>query len=267
MDLSKLRVCITGGEVVHAETLRTFTERFAAASLSTGAICPAYGLAEAGLAVTMSSTQTPWRSIHRKLRVDDTATGICGTRSVELVSAGKPLAGYKILTDTGDEPGVLRICGPSICDSYIGQYDLAQDRDGWLVTTDLAIIDDDELFPIGRNDDVFLIHGRNIYAIDVEVGLDKLSGIRSGRVAAVSGPEGELVVVAELDSATEIDTAARQRLRSTIRSTLAKRVGVAPSRVVFVGRGSLPMTASGKVRRKALTSALHTGSLPSTDDY
>lgn len=52
LDLSSLRVAISGAEPIRAATLRRFSERFAASGFRATAFTPAYGMAEATLAIT-----------------------------------------------------------------------------------------------------------------------------------------------------------------------------------------------------------------------
>ncbi len=52
LDLSSLRVAISGAEPIRASTLRRFAERFSVCGFRSSALTPAYGMAEATLAIT-----------------------------------------------------------------------------------------------------------------------------------------------------------------------------------------------------------------------
>jgi len=262
LDLSQLRACITGGEPARATTLRSFASRFSPAGLEPQAICTAYGLAEAALAVTMDPLDSVWQSI----QVDPNAIAegelIPDDGDVEIVSAGVALPEYEVVAGCG-EVSTLRFRGPSICDAYVGPHELPVDDEGWFTTNDLAFIENDHLYPVGRTDDMLVIAGRNVYAFDVEASLAGVSGIRAGRAVTLVDSQCRFVVAAELDPAFESTQASVQRLSAQVRATVVGRVGIAPDDVVFVERGQLPMTSSGKIRRRALAQALQSGELPS----
>ena len=59
LDLSSLRMLLSGGEPVRAETLERFASAFAASRFDARAFTPAYGLAEATLTVTTASVRRP----------------------------------------------------------------------------------------------------------------------------------------------------------------------------------------------------------------
>jgi acyl-CoA synthetase (AMP-forming)/AMP-acid ligase II len=53
LDLSSWRVAVNGSEAVSPDTIEAFTRRFAPYGFKPEAMCPAYGLAEAAVAVTL----------------------------------------------------------------------------------------------------------------------------------------------------------------------------------------------------------------------
>jgi acyl-CoA synthetase (AMP-forming)/AMP-acid ligase II len=278
LDLSKIRACIVGAEPIRAATLRSFEERFVPMGFSLRSFCPAYGLAEATLAVTMTPVSARWSSIHfdpgavegKDAAGKDAAGKDSDQRDAhrrdsdekgwEIVSAGVPLPGYELSVD-GERLGRLRLRGPSMCRGYLGDPVSPFDQEGWLETSDLGFVDGDGLYIVGRTDDVLVVAGRNIFAIDVEESLSAFEELRAGRVAAVCDRENRFVVAAELALASP-GVRDLKRLERTMRANIALRVGVAPERVVFVERGRLPMTASGKIRRHAVIQAVSEESLP-----
>jgi acyl-CoA synthetase (AMP-forming)/AMP-acid ligase II len=261
LDLAPLRVCIAGGEPVRASTLRSFANQFSASGFSSRAFCPSYGLAEAALAVTMTPVASDWESV----RVD--TLSLAGgnvepsSNGMELVSSGTELVGYEVSAET-DSVGILKFRGPSQCHAYVGGHTLPVDNDGWFVTNDLAFRNGGSLYVVGRSDDVLSVAGRNVYALDVEAALNAVVGIRSGRAVALVDPSSRLLVIAELDGTSESDSIAVGQVLLKIRSAVSARIGLSPSEVIFVERGQLPMTASGKIRRGILADALRLDQLP-----
>ena len=62
LDLSSLRVAISGAEPIRASTLRRFSERFSDSGFRATAFTPAYGMAEATLAITGKPLDAPPRA-------------------------------------------------------------------------------------------------------------------------------------------------------------------------------------------------------------
>ncbi len=256
-DLGRLRTCIVGGEPIHTGALERFAEAYRGTGFNPVALCPSYGMAEAVLAVTGTPRGAHWHATGLESLVPDPEDAIGSAGDRPIVGCGVPLPGYQVRID-GAEVGEILVKGPSVADSYADGTPLP-DADGWFHTRDLGVVRDGELYVLGRTDDVFQVAGRNIYAIDVEAYAGEVSGVRTGRVVAV--PEGgALTLVAECEP-TFSDHASATRLAQALRQQIVARVGVAPQRVLLTRRGALPLTASGKIRRKPLAAALQASEL------
>jgi acyl-CoA synthetase (AMP-forming)/AMP-acid ligase II len=261
-NLSTLRSFVVGSEPVPPQGLRDFESLAQPHGLPANALCPGYGLAEASLAVTIGSVSTPWSAVrldadalsNKQWREDDAG-------EVELVSCGKPLANVEVRVPDNDVLGNLEIKSPSLLSGYVGDPQSPVSPDGWLATADLGHLRGGELFIAGRSDDIFIIAGRNIDAR----ALDEVAGghpaCRPGNAVTVSDGEGRYVVIVEPSGA---DLAADDLRRSAreIRVSLSRRFAAAPSAVIFIERGTLPKTPSGKVRRNHLQALWLAGELP-----
>jgi acyl-CoA synthetase (AMP-forming)/AMP-acid ligase II len=194
LGLGRLRVCITGKEPVRTATLDAFAATFAPAGFDPVAFCPAYGLAEAGLAVTMTRPGVAWSSI--EVDPDGLAEGAVrpAPGGLALVSCGPPLPGYQVRVG-GGRAGTVAVGGPSLYQRYLP----GEVRAGaWLVTSDLGVVHDGELYVAGRIDDVVLLGGRNVYLTDLDAVVGDRVGARAGRVQAVA-VDGGFAIVAEAD--------------------------------------------------------------------
>jgi acyl-CoA synthetase (AMP-forming)/AMP-acid ligase II len=250
-DLSSLRCAIVGGEIVRATTLRSFSTTFSSAGFRDGALCPAYGLAELGLAATMTRPDEGWRSKHlssRSIAEFRCASPDGAESALDLVSSGRPLDGYLIRCDAAvGAIGPIEIFAPSAGRDPLLGTSFAS-ASGWLRTSDVGFLADGWLFVCGRFDDYFTTRGRNVFAPTLEDRMGEIDGVRQGRVVVVGLPAGGWVVMLEPDassdgsSATEVSDAVRQAAREACGST--------PDEVLVLGRGELPMTSSGKVRRR-----------------
>jgi fatty-acyl-CoA synthase len=136
---------------------------------------------------------------------------------------------------------------------YIGA-DLRLTDDGFFATGDIGLMDGDELFVIGRGDEVIVVAGRNLYPADLEAAVEH-DAVRAGCAAAVAAPGGGFAIVVEPSSAA-IEPAELEAACRGIRSIVATRTGSAPVTVAFVPRGSLPKTPSGKLRRLQIRKVL-----------
>ena len=248
LDLSRLRSIIVGSESVRSETLNRFAETFEQAAFRPIAFCPAYGLAEATLAVTIVRPDEMWHSIPRPL-----STPLLGDLSGDLVSTGFPLEGTAVrVAAPAGSVGAIEISSPSLLSRYLGA-ELCLAPDGYFITGDVGLIHDGELYIVGRGDEVIVVSGTNVYPNDIEAEVHHPS-IRRGCIAAVAGPGGGLAIVVEPNgrlSDDELRAACRDIRRAVVTET-----GCSPSTVAFLSRGALPKTPSGKLKRLAIGSLL-----------
>jgi acyl-CoA synthetase (AMP-forming)/AMP-acid ligase II len=251
-DLSSLRSFVVGSEPVPADALREFEAVGREFGLPPHALCPGYGMAEAALAVAIDPTTSAWSSV----RVDSDALASNGWLEVasggtELVSCGPPVADTEVRTNGAAGLGQLEIRSPSLLDGYVGSDTSPLTADGWLHTADLAYVRQGDVFIAGRTDDVIIVAGRNIDARALDALVSSHPVCRPGNVACVSDGAGRYVVVLEPRASAMGQDELRAGARE-IRGSLARRFAAGPSAVVFIERGSLPKTPSGKVRRNHL---------------
>ena len=262
VDLSSLRVLLNGAEPIRVAGVRAFQERYRVLGLRPGVVTPCYGLAESTLAACMRHPGLKPQTL-RPAAVQGNAHPSAPTREdarAEAVSVGPPLDGVEVgirkpggewLADK--EVGEICIRGQSVCRGYISQDGLlsASTADGWLRTGDLGFRHKREFYVTGRLKDLIIVGGRNLQPHDLEAVAAELPGLRPGRIAAFgvsdSGRATEvLVVVAE---AVGMSSGEAAELVVQFRQQLLNRFGVTPYDIVVVGRGQVPLTSSGKLRR------------------
>jgi fatty-acyl-CoA synthase len=271
-DLSCVKALGCGAEPIHPETLCQFAKLFRRYGLSPDAILPAYGLAEATLAVTMKPLGDPvrFRYIERSLFegqgvAKEVRTDTWG--ALVHVSCGVPLPGYEvaIVNRSGKlvaecVEGEICLRGPSIAAGYIGnaeEFKIVM-RNGWFHTGDLGYFAQGELYVTGRIKDLIIINGRNVHPQTIEWVASTVQGVKQGSVAAFSrtglaGEELVLVVEARNDDITRIVSAIEVAVQQ---ATLTK-----PADIVCIKPGSLPRTSSGKVKRHQVRQQYLTESL------
>ncbi len=234
-DLRTLRAMVVGAEPIDPSVLRSFETTYATAGLAPTALCPAYGLAECTVAVSLDSPEARWRTV--------TDSG-----GVERVACGAPLTGMRVWTT---EAQTLGIEGESLLSGTIGANGY-EPHSGPLVTADCGEVVEGMVCVRGRADDVVITGGRNVHPIDVEsaVPLDRYQLVA---VTAIKIAEDRFSVVCETRRPV---TDAAEVVRREISSLVSSAVGVTPREVVLVRHGSVPRTPSGKPRRSALAAQL-----------
>jgi long-chain acyl-CoA synthetase len=227
--MATVRLATSGASRLTRDTLERMQARFGV-TLSEG-----YGLTEASPAVTSS-------------------TGL----ETRAGSIGAPLPGVDVrLVDLeGDDvlvgdSGELLVHGPNVFLGYWNDRAATEavlDKDGWLHTGDIAVVDDDGyLYLVDRIKDLIIVSGFNVYPAEVEEVLMLHPAIRACAVVGVNHPHtGEAVkayVVAEEGHSIE-----EEDVIAFCADYLARYK--CPGKVMFVD--SLPENVSGKVLRRSL---------------
>ncbi|MCH4562229.1 malonyl-CoA synthase [Halomonas sp. EGI 63088] len=227
---ANMRLFVSGSAPLTAETHREFEQK-------TGhAILERYGMTE-----TNMNLSNPYDGERR-----------AGT-------VGMPLPGveYRITDlETHDpvpqgEIGMLEIRGPNVFIGYWRMPEKTREElldDGFFVTGDLAMVDErGYVHIVGRDKDLVISGGYNVYPKEVEQVIDQLDGVMESAVIGLPHPdfgEGVTAVVvpereARLDEAKVLDF---------LQGKLAKYKQ--PKRVFFVD--SLPRNTMGKVQKNQL---------------
>ncbi|MEU8547602.1 fatty acyl-AMP ligase [Streptomyces roseoverticillatus] len=281
LDLSRLIYAGNGAEPVRARSLARFTEAFAPYGFRPSAHTPVYGLAEATLIVTaVPVDQEPHvcsfdRAELNAGRVRRTEDG--DARGLTMVGCGPPMDQEVRIVhpETGQqagpaEVGEIWVRGENVCAGYWAQdepaggaFDAALDGEGgWLRTGDLGFFHGRSLFVAGRLKDLIIIDGRNHHPTDIESTVEEeVPAVRPGNVVAFSvdtGEEEQIVIAAEIRPDANADPG---RLRTMVRRAVAAHHDVYVHDVVFLRRGTVPKTSSGKLQRRACRDRYQRGEL------
>ena len=275
VSLASWQVAFCGAEPIRAETLTAFADKLAPVGFRAGALYPCYGLAEATLLVT-GGVRGGGATIGR---FDDAALGHGRAVAVDdgraVVGCGGIPEGVELLDPDSGAPvaagqvGEIVVRGASVTAGY--WHDEAASAalfvrrpDGVALRTgDLGFVHNGALFVTGRRKDVVIVRGQNLYPQDIEDTVAGLDLARSGRIAAfaVDGGHGEAIGVAmELSKPAQrsVDTADVFR---AIREAVAEAHGEPPQVILLLAAGTLPMTSSGKLRRRECLRAWRAGAL------
>jgi len=267
-DLSSWRIAGVGAETIRPEPLARFASMLAPSGFNPKAFTACYGMAECALAVSFSpldqGVQLDLVDAEQMAEFQEatpaTLTAQSGpSQTKSLVKCGFALPGYDVAVrnDAGRalperHVGTLFVRGPSVMSGYFGEEALTREvlsPEGWLNTGDLAYVVDGSIVITGRQKDLIIINGRNIWPQDMEYIAESQPEVRTGDASAfsVSAPDGEdkAVLVIECRDSNE---AKRDELVSRLQALIRQDLGI-DCFIELVPRNTLPRTTSGKLSR------------------
>jgi len=274
LDLSNWKVALSGAEPIRSETLEQFTNRFSAYGFCPESFCPAYGLAEATLVVSMGKRSTkPTTLLLKRLDLEQNLAveaEFSDKLSQSFVGCGSALSGSDIAVvnpDTftrcpPDRVGEIWVSGPSIAQGYWNQFEVTErtfraqlpDAKGqfYLRTGDLGFMRDGMLFITGRLKDLIIIRGSNYYPQDIESTAQRShAALQPDGCGVFSVPidgEEQLVVVHELKP-SQMNADVEEVSRS-IRIAIAEDQELPVYAVALVKPRTIPRTSSGKIQHR-----------------
>jgi malonyl-CoA/methylmalonyl-CoA synthetase len=173
-------------------------------------------------------------------------------------SVGPALPGIDIrVVDTDDQPlapgtvGDIQVRGPNVFIGYWHRPEKTAENftaDGFFRTGDLGLLSaDGYLSIVGRNNDMVITGGLNVYPREVEQIIDSLAGIAESAVFGVPHPDFGEGVVAVLVTEPDCVSTESEVIRAISRRVAKFKV---PKRVFFVAE--LPRNTMSKVEKNAL---------------
>ena len=125
----------------------------------------------------------------------------------------------------------------------------ALSAEGWLNTGDIGYLVEGTLVITGREKDMIIINGRNIWPQDLEFFAEQQPEIRPGDASAISIPaeDGSETAVMVVQS-RETDKDKRHELSDRIASVVRQDLGI-DCTIELVSAHTLPRTSSGKLSR------------------
>ncbi|MEK6555139.1 MAG: AMP-binding protein, partial [Bdellovibrionota bacterium] len=228
INFSKVKISVAGGMALQ----KAVAERWM--NLTKSKLVEGYGLTEASPVVCCNP--------------------IDGRDRVGTIGLPLPSTDVRLLDDDGIEvaagqPGELCVKGPQVMKGYWNRPDETEkilNRDGWLKTGDIAVMDSDGYFKIvDRKKDMIIVSGFNVYPNEIE---DVIAGHPAvAEVAAIGIPDvrsGEAVKIFVVKKA---EVTEQELIDFSKKDLTGYKV---PKAVEF--RAELPKTNVGKILRRAL---------------
>ncbi|MEW1647583.1 AMP-binding protein [Streptomyces sp. NPDC091219] len=261
LRFDSLRSIILGAERIDPTVLEKFAALLEPYGFDRRALLPAYGGAEATLAVTGLPLGEGWTALSPE------HSGAASSAGGRIVGCGRPLDGMTVtIVDDEERPvpdgavGEIVVNGPSVATSYVGDPGSASGtsiEDGMLRTGDAGFLHDGQLFVVGRLGDGLKMHGRMVFAESLEAQLIE-RGIPERRVAVLLGNrEGT-------PTATVVLEAPKPEWYDLAGTVLRESLTDTELTAVAVPRTGIAVTSSGKPRRRVMWTALCDGSLGGT---
>jgi fatty-acyl-CoA synthase len=268
LDLSAWRVAGVGAEPIRIQPLHRFAEVLKPSGFNQKAFVAGYGMAETSLAVSFSPLGQGLSQDYIDLEymaefqvampVDDEMQDDA-IRAKTFVNCGESLPGYEIQIRNGHgqklperNVGTLFVRGSSVTPGYFEDAEATAEvlsQDGWLNTGDLAYLVGRSLYITGREKDIIIINGRNIWPQDLEYVAEIQPEVKTGNASAFSvpGTDGHDQAVLVIQVRKE-DDSRRADLTKRVQNRVREEFGI-DCFVELVPHHTLPRTTSGKLSR------------------
>lgn len=226
---SNMRLFISGSAPLLPETFYSFE------SLTGKKILERYGMTETGML-----TSNPYNGDR-----------IAGTVGYLLPTVKGRISNQNGQPVSDEEIGILEVKGPNIFTGYWGMPEKTASEfrsDGYFVTGDMASIDNTgRISIVGREKDLVISGGYNVYPKEIESILDEISGVNESCVIGLTHVDfGEAVtalIVEEKHSKTS-----EKEVFKNLKDKLAKYKH--PKAIMFIDE--LPRNTMGKVQKNVL---------------
>ena len=174
-------------------------------------------------------------------------------------TVGKPLPGIEIrIADengnpiTGKDIGIIQLKGDNVFKGYWKLEEKTKEsfsKDGYFITGDLATRDDDGYFTIvGRDKDMIITGGLNVYPKEIETILNDISQVNESAVFGINHKDfGEAVAAAVVFNDIS-ETLSEESILKMLYDKLAKFKQ--PKKIFFLDH--LPRNSMGKVQKNKL---------------
>jgi long-chain acyl-CoA synthetase len=237
VDVSSLRLCVSGGSAMPVEVMRSFEETFGCIILE------GYGLSE-------TSPVASFNHPHAERKPGSIGTPIAGVEMRLVDDDGKDVR--------AGEVGEIAIRGENVMKGYWQRpEDTAKSiPDGWFRTGDLARQDDDGyFFIVDRKKEMIIRGGYNVYPREIEEALYEHPAVAEVACIGIAHPElGE-----EVAAAVALKPGASAEVEE-LRNFVKERVAAYkyPRQLWLVD--SLPKGPTGKILRRAVEVPASVGS-------
>lgn len=291
LSLASLASLACGGDIINKDAYERFTSHFASAGLRGDVLKPNYGLSEAGPVTLQRQGTPPecivldrealragdvrgsdsgkvlmgcgaWHETTRILIVDPDTCSECAPERVGEIWLKSPVVARGYYRD------------PEQTEATFNGTLAESGESGFLRTGDLGFISGGQLYIVGREKDVIVVNGKNHHCADIEATIRRQRPAYRGACAVFAiddAATGMPKIVAVLEDAAFEDAAFEDvdraddpadaahgdghvdhaRIAGDILACVSHAHQLRIEDVVFIAAGTMPVTGSRKVQRKA----------------
>jgi len=266
-DLSSVQFICNGAEPISTELCERFMNELSIYGLKKVAMKAVYGLAEGTVGVSITPrneefkyVSLDFRSLHMGQEVKMVERG--DPNSMLYADVGYPIESCEvvIVNEAGNElndctVGYIWIRGSSVSQGYYNDSNATEriiKQDGWLHTGDIGFKRKGRLVVIGREKDVLLVNGQNVFSHDIERIAEEVEGITHWNVAATGArrpnAESDDILLFLLYRSKDLDHFVE--LAKKVTSHIQQKMGIYINHVLPTR--DIPKTTSGKLQRYKL---------------
>jgi acyl-CoA synthetase (AMP-forming)/AMP-acid ligase II len=280
VDLSTWVVALNGAEPVRRATIERINDLLAPAGFAPSTMRPAYGMAEVTLMATVSRGDQHFLDADADALEQNRYLPAKG-RTVSLASSGEPGPGIDVrIVDPENlhvlpdgHVGEIWLRSASVASGYhnrptetVEQFRAhTSDGDGpYLRTGDLGLLHEGDLYVTGRSKDLLIVNGRNLYPQDIEEFVKDVHPALAdsqGVTISVDINDAECLVLIQAVKHRLLGDMSYGQLAATVKTAVSRGFEVPAPGVVFVNRGGIHLTTSGKVQRASMRAAFLKGEL------
>ena len=246
--MTQINTIYCGSEPIKLKTITLFLQFSDLLDLSPKSLFFCYGLAEAVLLVTGRRFDTIQNSFNSSLPNGTTARVGTPIGDMKINIAYDDIAPTVINKNLNGSIGLIQLQGSSLFKGYWGEATLSETD--WFNTGDLGFLHNDNLYVCGRNKDIVIVNGENIFAVDIENYLENLPKIMNSLVMV---EEDNIHILLVPFGSKYLDA-------KKISSLIFQHFGISPKSVIQGKRNDIQRTTSGKaMRQETLKTLQHKG--------
>jgi fatty-acyl-CoA synthase len=266
VDLSCLKGAVFNAETVDPDVAGRLAEVCVPLGLEPRAINVHYASSEAGM-VSRTEPCEQLRvdvvDLHELARSSRALAPKPGHPSKRVVSCGVLFPGVEVSIGSPTDPlperhlGEVWVRGDGVTDGYVNTTTGGLFMGDWFRIGDLGYMAEGELFVTGRSNEVIVRLGQKYHPEDIEQAVQHATSIPPGSCVAFSpleGRQGDVVVVVEAGTSTG-------DLAGEVSAAITNAMGLTPSEVLLVPKGTIPTTPNGKLQRARARQMHHLGEL------